>query len=286
MALHVGEITYTNILPLYYYIDRKKLIRNDITFIPQVPSRLNQAMKDGKIDVGAISSFAYGENFHEYDLLPNLSVSSNGKVNSIFLFSKTPIEDLENKSIALTSSSATSVHLLKILLREYYSYEHISYETMEPHLDSMLKQHDACLLIGDDAIEAIWKKENEGLFCYDLGELWTKFTNLPMTFAVVAVRKSVLSKEANLVALLLDEMNQSKTLSIQNGFLPMIEEIKENHPGSYHFWEEYFTKLEYHFQDRQFRGLKLYFDLCYKHGFIKEVPKLSFVNDYALTHSI
>jgi chorismate dehydratase len=285
VAINVGEITYTNILPLYYYVDRNKLAKNDISFIPQVPSHLNLAMKKGDIDIGAISSFAYGENYREYDLLPDLSVSANGKVGSIFLFSKVPIEQLDGSSIALTSSSATSVHLLKIILKEFYTIN-VNYETVQPEIDAMLKTNNACLLIGDDAIQAMWEKADENLYIYDLGELWTKFTNLPITFAVVAVRKEIVKTERASVSLLLEELTHSKTLSLKSGFLPMIKEIKMNHHGSYRFWENYFAGLDYHFQEKQFRGLQHYYELCYKHGFIEQVPKLSFVNDYAHTHSM
>ncbi|OZM57273.1 hypothetical protein CIB95_07360 [Lottiidibacillus patelloidae] len=285
MPLNVGEITYTNILPLYYYVNRSKLAKNDISFVPQVPAHLNLAMKTGVIDVGAISSFAYGQNYKEYELFPDLSVSSFGKVGSIFLFSKLPIEKLNGASIALTSSSATSVHLLKIILKEFYSIN-ANYETVKPELQQMLKSNEACLLIGDDAIEALWNKDDENLYMYDLGEIWTKFTNLPMTFAVVAVRKAILAKERSAVSILFDEMKESKELSLRNGFLPMIKDIKTKHRGNYRFWENYFAGLDYHFQENQFRGLQHYYELCFKHGFIEQVPKLSFVNDYAHTHSM
>jgi chorismate dehydratase len=278
MSVQVGEITYTNILPLYYYINRAKLSSLDVAFVPQVPSKLNEQMKSGKIDVGAISSFAYGENFQEYYLLPDLSVSASGKVGSIFLFSKVPIEELNGASIALTSSSATSVHLLKVMLQEFYALS-VHYKTVQPNLEAMLIDNDACLLIGDDAIDALWNEEAD-LYRYDLGELWTSFTNLPITFAVVAVRKAVLEKEAKAINILYEEMVNSKKKSLRLNFKPMIKDIKTSHKGSHQFWENYFSGLDYEFSTKHFKGLELYYDLCYKYRYLAEVPTLSFVNSY------
>jgi chorismate dehydratase len=284
MSVAVGEITYTNIMPLYYYVNRQKLANEGVSFVPQVPSKLNQQMKDGIIDVGAISSFAYGENFKDYELLPDMSVSSQGKVGSIFLFSTKPIDLLNGSNIALTSSSASSVHLLKVIFKEFYSYQ-INYETMKPNLHLMLQNNDACLLIGDDAIQALWNAPSH-LFVYDLGELWTNFTGLPMTFAVVAVRKEKLIEERNTIDYLYQEMLNSKEMILKDGFVPMIKDIKQLLPGSYAFWEQYFKGLSYHLHEKHKSGLKYYYELNYKYGFINQIPKLSFTRDYVKSHSM
>ncbi len=91
MSLVVGEISYTNILPFFYYIDRVQLQEIGCTFVHKVPASLNKGMQEGLVDVGGISSFAYAQNATKYTLLPNLSVSAKGAVGSIFLFSKKPL---------------------------------------------------------------------------------------------------------------------------------------------------------------------------------------------------
>lgn len=115
MSLIIGEISYTNILPMFYYLNREELVRKGCEFVPRVPAKLNEGMADGTVHVGGISSFSYGEHADDYVIFPNLSVSSYKEVGSIFLFSKIPITQLNGKSVALTSSSASSVNLLKIL---------------------------------------------------------------------------------------------------------------------------------------------------------------------------
>lgn len=56
----VGEILYTNVHPFFYHLNREKL-EHQVSFIPSIPAKLNDAMAKGEIDVGAISSFSYAK---------------------------------------------------------------------------------------------------------------------------------------------------------------------------------------------------------------------------------
>ncbi|MDM5199520.1 menaquinone biosynthesis protein [Fictibacillus enclensis] len=276
MALNIGEIKYTNILPLFFYLNKKEIEKTGAQFIPQVPAELNRRMARGEIDLGGISSFAYGENSHQYSLFPNLSVSTYGKVGSILLFSKTKIEELDGRSIALTSSSATSVALLKVILKEFLGVNPY-YETMTPNYDEMLSSHDACLLIGEDAIKGGWRQEKD-IYVYDLGELWYENTNLPMTYAVMAVRNDAIKREAPLLEKLLIQMTESKGRTKADGYQEMIEDVLHEHGGESAFWSHYFQGINYDLSENHIKGLKLYFELAYKHSFIQSLPEFTFFN--------
>ena len=92
-----------------------------LKLLHQVPTGLNQAMADGEIDMGPISSFAYGESFEDYVLFPDLSVSAFGEVSTRFCYSmKNHYRISVNGRIALPTTSATSVNLLKIILQKFY----------------------------------------------------------------------------------------------------------------------------------------------------------------------
>ncbi|WP_088102212.1 menaquinone biosynthetic enzyme MqnA/MqnD family protein [Halalkalibacter urbisdiaboli] len=264
----IGEISYTNILPFFFYLDRARLMKHSCRFVPQVPSQLNEAMAVGKVDVGGISSFAYAQQPAAYTLLPDLSVSSYGKVGSIFLFSRVPLEELNEKRIALTSSSATSVHLLKVILEYFYKLEN-TYTTMTPHLDKMLVEHDACLLIGDDAIRATWNKGSH-LYQYDLGELWYKHTGFPMVYAVFAVRNQLVFQDADIVGELYRSFLASKNKSIQLRHEPMIQQIMSTIGGDKSFWDTYFAGLCYDFSEKEQQGLLYYYKLVYECGFLEK----------------
>ncbi|SDH07748.1 futalosine synthase [Alteribacillus persepolensis] len=269
MSIKIGEISYTNILPMFFYIDRDHLQSKGCTFIPKVPAGLNEAMKAGKIDVGGISSFAFGKSHDHYQLMPGLSVSSYGSVGSIFLFSHRPIESLEGADIALTSSSATSVHLLKVMLAEFYNLNSIKYTTMAPNPHEMKNNFDAFLLIGDDAIHASWENPSS-MHCYDLGEMWYRHTGLPMTYAVFAVRKQAAKEHPEILKELYKQFLYSKKLTLHRHLKDMTASIQKEHGGSQSFWEAYFKNLHYDFQEKEKESLLYYYQLMYKYGYFQK----------------
>lgn len=284
LSLVVGEISYTNMMPLYYYLDRDYLSRLGCMFIPQIPAQLNEAMAKGIIDVGGISSFSYGEHVDQYTILPNLSVSSPKAVGSIFLFSKVPITQLDGKKIALTSSSATSVNLLKIILQDFYELD-VTFNVMKPDYQQMMIDHDACLLIGDDAIVTLWNLADH-IHRYDLGQIWYEHTKLPMTFAVLAVRNEILAQENERISILYEGFMASKKKCIENNYTEMISSIRKDFHGTKSFWENYFHGLNHDLTEQHIEGLYLFYDKAAQLGLLKKVNTISLWSALDHCHSI
>lgn len=272
MSLRIGEINYTNIMPMFFYLDRTVLNDKGFTFYQATPAQLNDQMAEGTIDIGGISSFEYARNPGDYIILPDLSVSSIGNVGSIFLFSKVPAEELNNRSIGLTSSSATSVHLLKIIMHQYFSI-HPDYVTEHPSLHDMLSKHDACLLIGDDAIKASWSKQ-DSLYKYDLGGIWDEWTRYPMTYALFAVRKQAARKHPEALEYIYEAFQHSKEQNINESFQNLTKMVKSSLGGSEKFWAEYFQQLNFKLSQEHQYGLELFFNKLFDEGYIKEPKKL------------
>lgn len=252
--IKVGRINYTNVWPVFYYLPFEEL-SNRIEIVNQVPSQLNKAMARGEIDMGPISSFAYAEAYPSYVLYPDLSVSALGHVNSILLFHREPIEKIVNGNIALPNTSASSTHLLKIILEKFYN-GNPSYDTCPPHLDTMMHNHDAALLIGDDAIRA--SMMNHNYYVTDLGEAWYRFTGQWMSFAVWAIRKDTAAIYEDEVSLLFQLFVESK-LQGRIHPEPMIAEAQTRVGGSLSYWRDYFANLCYDFGTEQHEGLLTYY---------------------------
>ncbi|MBI5181038.1 MAG: menaquinone biosynthesis protein, partial [Nitrospirae bacterium] len=221
MALRVGEINYSNCIPIFYTLKKRHYIEG-YTFIQGIPSELNQLISDGRIDISPSSSIEYAINPEKYLILPDLSISSVKRVESILLFSQFRIEDLNNKTIGLTKASATSTVLLKILLKRLYGYSNTFIDT-EESLEDGLKKYPAYLLIGDEALnENINKK---GLFVYDLGKLWYNLTGKPFVFALWLVRKESASFQKGLIAQFYKDLLASKK-EAYNNFVNIADDIK------------------------------------------------------------
>ncbi|MCM3341339.1 menaquinone biosynthesis protein [Paenibacillus sp. MER TA 81-3] len=262
-AITIGVIDYANVWPLFYHFHPKG-IAADIEMIPAVPSGLNVAMREGSIDMGPISAFAYGESSEQYSLFPNLSVSAHGPVHSILLFLKKPLLEALKGTVALTTTSATSVNLFKIIAAKFYHADP-EYVNMDPNLDKMMEAADAALLIGDHAIHASWS--NTSYEVIDLGELWQQWTGHWMTFAVWAVRNEVIRKHPADIRRIVEAFEASKQLSLKEPE-PLVQEAVQAIGGTEDYWRHYFSHLHYDFDRPQQEGLQLYFQYAYELGLI------------------
>ncbi|MNI20117.1 Chorismate dehydratase [compost metagenome] len=261
--IRIGRINYTNVWPIYYYFP-ELVPQDEVEIIHQVPTGLNKAMAAGEIDMGPISSFAYGESFEDYVLYPDLSVSAFGRVNSILLFHEKPLEELTSGRIALPTTSATSVNLLKIILQKFYKGTP-TYSYAPPILKDMLKQHDAALLIGDDAIRESWR--NEKYLITDLGQEWAKWTGKWISFAVWAIRRQTVERYPELVSKVFQAFVQSKQMAHQNP-AAMINDAMRSIGGSADYWRTYFSTLCYDFGPEQWTGLKAYYQYAWELGLL------------------
>ncbi len=268
--LRIGRIDYTNVWPVVHDFDPGS-VQPRVEQVQDMPAVLNRKLSEGKIDMAAISSFAYGASSGAYYLLPDLSVSALGRVQSILLFLKAPLEKAIHGKIALTTTSATSVNLLKIIMRKFFEGDPV-YEDAEPSLEHMLAQADAALLIGDHAIRASWT--NPGYTVLDLGELWHRYTGHWMTFAVWAVRREAAEARPEQIQSVYERLLESKRRSSLD-LEPIVSKAVRQIGGTPQYWRGYFQNLHHGFGPEQQAGLKLYFRYARDLGLIGEEVSLT-----------
>lgn len=268
--IRIGRIDYTNVWPVFHHFDPSSL-RHPAELVMEMPATLNRKLRAGEIDTAAISSFAYGISHDSYYMLPNLSVSALGRVQSILLFLKSPLEKVIHGKIALTTTSATSVNLLKIIMEKFYGGKP-AYEDAEPSLEQMLENADAALLIGDHAIRASW--QNHGYRVLDLGEVWNLWTGHWMTFALWAVRKEAADANPEAVAAFYEGLLESKRASARD-LAPLIDKAMRHIGGTAAYWRNYFQNLCHDFGPDQRDGLLLYFQYARELGLMDEEVRLT-----------
>jgi chorismate dehydratase len=276
--IRIGRINYTNVWPIYYYF-HELVNMAEMEIIHQVPTGLNKAMAAGEIDMGPISSFAYGQSFEDYVLYPDLSVSAYGNVNSILLFHEKPLDEIANGRIALPTTSASSVNLLKIILEKFYKGKP-TYTYEPPVLEDMMNKHDAALLIGDEAIRESWR--NKTYRITDLGQEWAKWTGQWMSFAVWAIRQTTVDKHPGLVKKVFDAFVQSKKMAHEKPEA-MIEEAQRSIGGSKEYWRYYFNNLCYDFGEQQWKGLQTYFQYCWELGSLPKQASIGIWSENRIT---
>ncbi len=271
MGLRIGEINYSNCIPIFYTL-KKRHHCADYAFIQGIPSELNQLISDGKIDISPSSSIEYAINPEKYLILPELSISSIKNVESILLFSKLPMEELNNKTIALTKASATSTVLLKILLKKMYNYNNTFVETLDS-FEEVLKKYPAYLLIGDEALNANINKN--GLFVYDLGELWYNLTGKPFVFAMWIARKEAVLSKRKLISQFYKDLLSSKKEAYKN-FVNIADDIKAYNNIDSEKLIRYWQTISYDLNKEHIAGLLEFYNYSKIENIIKKVPELNF----------
>lgn len=273
--LRIGRIEYANCTPIF-----NSLLQNTpcegYQFVEGVPAQLNNLLSDGMIDVCPSSSIEYALHPHQYLILSHLSISSVGAVGSVLLFSHVPLECLDNRNILLSSESATSVNLLKILLQKRFGFN-CSYKVHTSSFEDALREAPAILLIGDAALRASLLKSD--LLVYDLGKLWYEWTGLPFVFALWLCRRQVAKDYYKEVAGLAGNLVESKEQARKN-----LRSIADCAPEALWmgtdkleaYWRE---NISYDLDANHLEGLCLFYKYCAELDLLPSEPELHFFAD-------
>ncbi|MDQ3814689.1 MAG: menaquinone biosynthesis protein [Armatimonadota bacterium] len=192
----LGVVPYLNALPLYRTLETSGAAR----LIRAVPSRLAPYLASGGCDVALIPIVDHFRGAGAA-VISNACIGSNGPVRSVLLFSRVPVTEI--KSVAIDTSSHTSVALLRVILGDGYHVQP-AFVDHAPDLHAMLEQHDAALLIGDKALEATEEATRVGTAIIDLGAAWTfKLTKKPFVYAAWVTRPGLSAEASEELAALL-----------------------------------------------------------------------------------
>jgi len=270
--LRIGQINYANCTPLFHIL-RERFPCSGYEFVTGVPAVLNRMLLAGEIDVCPSSSIEYAYHPDLYKILPQLSISCVGAVASVLLFSRVSVEKLNGRKIRLSSESATSVNLLKILLGQRFSCS-CTYEVAPPGITDAGDDFSAILLIGDSALKA--SMATSDLFVYDLGEMWYSWTGLPFVFALWLCRNKV--SDGVELRRLARELIQAKELvseQLEQVAMCAKEASWLGYDQLLAYWRD---NISYHLDERAQAGLMLYYTKCFEIGLITDVPALHFAS--------
>lgn len=182
--LRVGAVGYLNTKPL---IEELEGLLPGCKLSLDIPSRLADSMRSGKVDVGLVplaEFFRAGD----YGMIPGLGITSSGPVGSVLLLAKNGLDSITH--LAMDEGSRTSAALARILLHKQFGL------LPEIHLlpigqTVVTPPIDGVLLIGDRAMKPFPWEFSESR---DLGAWWTEETGLPFVYAVWAVRPGLVLK--------------------------------------------------------------------------------------------
>jgi len=267
--LRISAISYLNTAPLMWDFEHGEAGKAfDISYT--VPSQCAASLAAGAADIGIIPAAAYAT-IPGLVILPGVAIASRKPVRSILLVSKVPLEQI--RSVALDTSSLTSVALTKVLFARWWGPGR-TFTSMEPDIEKMLAEHDAGLVIGDPAL----KIDRSRYLTYDLAEEWIRLTGKPFVFAFWAVRQEALD-DAPVVFDLATVFQDSRDHGLEPGNLDRIVQEWSPRLGlSDADINEYLTENIYYELDALcVEGLQLFYRYAAECGALPTAPALRFV---------
>lgn len=266
--LRLGHIAYSNCYPVH-----ARLLEAPppwIELVSGTPGELNRALAEGRVDAAPASSIEFARHPDRYRILPGLSISSHGPVQTIVFASRTPWGGLDGATVALPTASATSVVLLKILLeaRDGVCPRYVWFR--QEREDPFRLGADAALYIGDIARSL---RRGDPARRYDLGAEWSRWTGLPFVFALW--QTPLAADRADELRALHARLLESRDWAFER--LPRLAAEKAESMG----WapadlEAYWRSLDYGLDERLTAGLGEFYRQAAEVGEIEAVPELRF----------
>ena len=267
-TVRVGRIEFVNCFPLYHHFERELSAHGvGAEIVEGHPAALNDMLVDGSIDVTLSSSIAFARHADAQVLLPQVSISSFGAVDSIQLFARTPLARI--RKVALTEKSATSICLLKVLCREWGIEP--EFAPRRGPLSEVLEESDALLLIGDEALHLLRVEAYPHHF--DLGAEWRRVTGLPMVYAVCAARRDFALGRPDVAAAVGAALLASRDVcaAAPDATAAAAAQIYD---FSKAYLMDYFDKLKFGFTPEYRAGLQEFYRRAAESGELGRVPDL------------
>lgn len=200
MRLLLGQLAYLNTQPFEPF-PGLRVFRGS-------PSEIGRLAATSELDAGLLSAGDLIANESRYSPLGNadgaFGIACRKQAGSVFLLSRYPVERLGGKSIEITRETSTSVLLLRLWLEHRLGLERPDYRA------GVTREHDAVLLIGDDALRERERPDPRFPFRFDLASCWREWTGLPFVFAVWSARKSLTTAKRS-------ELHKTISTSIERG---------------------------------------------------------------------
>ncbi len=237
--------------------------QGSVDFVEAVPACCAQLLAESSVEGALVPVIEY-QRIAGGSLVPNVCVGSRKEVLSVVLVSKNKhLEDI--RSIALDESSRTSATLVKVIFREFLDHEP-EWTTRAPNLEQMLEKNDAALIIGDPGMTF----PRHGLNVWDMASLWEEYTGLGFVFAMWMV-----SDDATDHARLVD-FSGARDEGV-NHIDEIVRSYQDKIPMRVEELRNYLTEnIVFKVDESMEKGLRLYFELAFKHQLIESVKPLRF----------
>jgi predicted solute-binding protein len=253
--MRIAAIRYINALPLIFGMEHNP----DVELVLDTPSQCFEKLIRKEVDVAMIPIVGTQLN-SEIRAIKGLGIAASHRTDSVFIFATKPLDRVH--TVLANPASLTSVLLAKIILHEKYGCTPLFVTGSTDNIHSVLRAHDAVLIIGDEAILA----DKSDYDHYDLATEWYSITGFSFIFAVWASHRRLSQAERESFHMAYRQATENwesiydiaaRSLVVDRSFL-------------HRYYNE---NLRYHLARSDYEGLLRFLTLASEFGFLERVRK-------------
>ncbi len=243
VRLLLGQLAYLNTQPFEPF--------PGLRVFRASPSEIGRLAAASELDVGLLSVGDLLRNERLYSPLGDaggaFGIACRKQAGSVFLLSRRPPEQLGGQIIEITKETSTSVLLLRLWLEHRLSVEQPEYRS------GVTREHDALLLIGDDALREREQPDQRFPFRLDLASCWREWTGLPFVFAIWSARRSLTSAKRS-------QLYETIAESLERGIerIPELAVEAAGPLGDRSAIARYLSDFTYRFGEMEHRGFETF----------------------------
>lgn len=243
MRLLLGQLAYLNTRPFEPF--------PGLRVFRASPSEIGRLAAASELDVGLLSVGDLLRNEKQYSPLGeedgSFGIACRKQAGSVFLLSRYPPEQLGGKIVEITKETSTSVLLLRLWLEHRLAIETPEYRA------GVTREHDALLLIGDEALREREAPDERFPFRLDLASCWRGWTGLPFVFAIWSARRSLTAARRS-------QLSETIARSLERGIrrIPEIAAQAAGPLGDRQAIAAYLSDFTYRFGASERRGFETF----------------------------
>ncbi len=239
--INVSLVSYFNSSPFLIGLQETEIAKH-ISLSLDIPAVCADKLQSGKADIGLIPIVALRD-LPSFSLFSDYCIGADGEVNSVFIFSQTPIQEI--KTLYLDPESRTSNKLAALLCKDYWKIDPV-YKNISENFSEELKYGEGFIQIGDRT----FGKKMQFAYNYDLAFYWKELTGLPFVFAVWSSTKPL---EKEFIQLFNNAMEFG--LSKRKEIIAQLPKIEGFDYSAY-----LFQNIKYDFGEKQKEAMRLFLD--------------------------
>jgi chorismate dehydratase len=180
--IRISAVSYLNTFPFVYGLKNFPSLP-EFKLSLDVPSECARKLIESEADIALVPTGVIPL-IPGAKLISGFCIGAKGPVTTVLLLSKVPVGQI--KSIHLDVDSRTSVELVRILAREYWKISP-DWIPINKNERELYQHFESVVAIGDKTFQL----KKHFTYVYDLAEVWSLLTRLPMVFAVWATLSEI-----------------------------------------------------------------------------------------------